>query len=135
MANAHCEDPESLRVGSNQGVDVRLLAEIGLTTPPSVLKMDIEGFEWEILEQIVRSHALMPVSLTVELHYKSQFPKVPFHGRFLSPFEMGAWADFMFTRGGYVLVDRRDHSVCLHCCEVVFARLVEPGLAPLQQRG
>ena len=47
---------------------------------------------------------------------------VPFYGRYLSPIEIGGWSDFLFTRGGYVLVDRNDNDRCGHCSEVVFAR-------------
>ena len=31
--------------------------------------------------------------------------------------------DFMFTRGGYVLVDRNDNAFCKRCSEIVIAHI------------
>ena len=41
-----------------------LVRKLGLATPPAMLKMDIEGFEWAVLESIVRSGSgLLPFRL------------------------------------------------------------------------
>ena len=101
---------------------------IKLREPPVMFKMDVEGFEWGILESLATSKdaSTLPVSIAVELHYLTQMDALPWYGRLLSPFEMAMSMDFLFTRGGYVLVDRHDNSRCKHCSEVVLARLIEP---------
>ena len=44
------------------------MRKLGLATPPAMLKMDIEGFEWAVLESIVRSgSALLPFRLRLGL--------------------------------------------------------------------
>ena len=48
---------------------------------------------------------------------------LPWFGRWRTPYEIGAWMDYLYTRGGYVLVDRHDNRGCRHCSEIVVARL------------
>ena len=44
------------------------MRKLGLATPPAMLKMDIEGFEWAVLESIVRSGSgLLPFRLGLGL--------------------------------------------------------------------
>ena len=82
-----------------------------------------QGFEWSVLSMLATSRHFLPESLSLELHYQTQFPSLPWYGRFRGAYEIGAWMDFMFSRGGYVLVDRRDNEYCAHCSEIVLARL------------
>jgi len=99
---------------------------IGLTEPPDVMKMDIEGFEWSVLTDLAAStpRHLLPRSISLELHYESSMTTLPLWNRRLrGPFEIGSWMDFMFTRGNYVLVDRNDNSHCPHCSEIVIAHI------------
>ena len=92
-----------------------------------MLKMDIEGFEWAVLESIVRSGSpLLPFSVSVELHVWTEVKEVPWQGRWRSVRETGAWMRGMLSRGGYALVDRHDNPLCSYCSEVVFARLLAP---------
>ena len=102
-----------------------IMNRLGLHAPPAVLKLDIEGYEWDILPEIVRAPTLLPESISVELHYQTQM-SLPWYGRFRTPDEIGAWMDYMFTRGGYVLVDRQDNMFCAHCSEIVVARIARP---------
>merc|ERR1719235_2281868 len=99
------------------------MQHIGMKTQPDILKMDIEGFEWDILEHLVDAGVHLPSSISLELHYKTQMTEIPWFGRFRSPFEIGLWADHLFTRGGYMLVDRNDNEYCPHCSEIVLAQL------------
>jgi hypothetical protein len=104
-----------------------LVRKLGLATPPTMLKMDIEGFEWAVLESIVRSGSpLLPFSVSVELHAWTEVKEVPWQGRWRSVRETGAWMRGMLSRGGYALVDRHDNPLCSYCSEVVFARLLAP---------
>ena len=89
-----------------------------------------QGFEWSIVPEIVRVPELLPESISVELHYQTQMRQLPWYGRFRTPYEIGAWMDYIFTRGGYVLVDRHDNDACLHCTEIVVARIASPAVLP-----
>ena len=99
---------------------------IGLTEPPDVMKMDIEGFEYSVLTDLAVNAPphLLPRSISLELHYETAMETLPtWNNRRRSPYEIGAWMDFMFTRGNYVLVDRNDNRFCKHCSEIVIAHI------------
>ena len=101
-----------------------LVAHIGLTASPTVLKMDIEGFEWSVLSTLASpSTPFLPDTLSMELHWKTQFPELSWYGRNRDGNELAAFIDYLFSRGGYVLVDRNDNRKCPHCSEIVLARL------------
>jgi len=103
-----------------------LVRKLGIETPP-MLKMDIEGFEWDVLESIVLSGSpLLPFSVSVELHVWTEVKEVAWQGRWRSVRETSAWMREMLSRGGYALVDRHDNPLCSYCSEVVFARLLAP---------
>ena len=93
----------------------------------NALKMDIEGYEWDVMMNLVDSRLVLPHSISVELHYMS--PNL-WGDRLRSPFEIGAWMDYLFSRGGYMLVDRHDNVRCGHCSELVLAKLAKPLVFP-----
>jgi hypothetical protein len=45
---------------------------IGLTEPPDVMKMDIEGYEWSVLQEMAANapRNVLPRSISLELHYE-----------------------------------------------------------------
>jgi hypothetical protein len=102
------------------------LSGIGLSHPPTILKMDIEGHEWSVISELVRYPHLLPESISMEFHYQTQMKNLKWRGRFRTPYEIAAWMDYMFTRGGYILANRIDNPFCLHCSEIVIARISEP---------
>ena len=85
------------------------------------------GFEWSVLPALASSPSLLPSSISLELHFVTQMPELKWYGRLRTPTEIAAWGDYMFTRGGYMLVDRRDNVYCPHCTEIVIARLAHCG--------
>ena len=99
----------------------------GIKTAPTALKLDIEGFEWAILTSIAAEpQDTLPLSISLELHYVGKAPrnsKFVKTNRAHSPYEISAFMDFLYTRGGYSLVDRHDNPVCKHCSEIVIARV------------
>ena len=102
--------------------------ELQLRAPPTMLKLDIEGHEWEVLTSLVelgpgRATALLPPSISLELHYRTSVRSVSWYNRMRSPAEIGLWMEYMLTRGGYVLVDRHDNPMCRSCSEIVLARM------------
>ena len=89
-------------------------ASVGLSQPPHVVKMDIEGFEYQTLKSLVQSDpALLPRSISLELHYETSMTDLPWFGRLKSPYELFMFMQHMLFYGHYVLVDRHDNDACL----------------------
>jgi len=100
-----------------------LLKRVGMPIQaPSFLKMDIEGFEYQVLRAVLGSHhlatgtskatealSLWPTQIAMELHFQTQMRELPFHGRLVSVGEIALFMDFLWRQGGYTLIDRRDH--------------------------
>ena len=100
--------------------------KVGLTHPPTIMKMDIEGFEWSTIPAIIKSGFLVPDSFSFELHYGTRVPSVPWFGRMRSEPELGLLGELLVSLG-YVLVDRNDNqapTAVTWCSEVVIAKLL-----------
>lgn len=80
-------------------------------------------YEWGLVQDLARIPHLLPQSISFELHFMTQMRGLAWFGRLRTPYEIGAWMDYLFTRGGYVLVDRHDNRKCGHCTEIVVASL------------
>ena len=95
---------------------------LNITHPPLYLKMDIEGFEWEVLSEIASSSALKPQQIAVELHYGWNF----FHhgdSKDKSSSELMLLMDSIYRNGNYFVVDRHDNVLCDSCTEILLSRI------------
>ena len=90
--------------------------------------MDIEGFEFDALTDIVDSGYNLPESISVELHYATYIGALPWKERLLHAAEIGYFMDWMLTRGGYLLVARQDSYAMQHVTEISLGRFFN-GLA------
>lgn len=99
--------------------------KIGLSKPPSALKMDIEGFEWALIPAIIKTGKFVPESFSFELHYSTHpmFTTILWTPRLRTDPEIGLFMELLYNFG-YVLVDRHDNPLCLHCTEIVISKLV-----------
>jgi len=102
---------------------------ISLRHRPQLLRLDLGGREWEVLEGIAGSggtSARLPVTISVRWQYRGRDEElesaVGWASTLRGPFEIGGLGEYLFTRGGYVIVDRRDPPGCTWCSDVVFAR-------------
>ena len=88
--------------------------------------MDVEGFEYDVLDAMLASAEaqpeLLPQQLGLEIHYKTRFRELPWFGRYKSAGEIALFMDSLYRRGGYHLTDRHDNSFCQHCTEVLLTR-------------
>jgi hypothetical protein len=100
-----------------------VVKKVGLTKPPTAMKMDIEGFEWTVIPAVIKSNVLVPESFSFELHFFTHIPEIAWCGRGRTPPEIGLFMEFLFNFG-YVLVDRHDNPFCPHCTEIVIAKLL-----------
>ena len=94
------------------------------------LKMDIEGYEWDVLPAVVDNalqrlartgEDIFPTQMSVEVHYVTQMP-MAWRGRDRTPGEILGFFNSLFLRGGYLLADRNDNPHCHHCTEIVLAK-------------
>lgn len=97
--------------------------QIGLKQPPTVMKMDIEGFEWATIPAIIKTNVMVPESFSFELHYYTSIGSVYWFRRFRTDPEIGLFSELMLSFG-YVLVDRNDNRFCSSCSELVMAKIL-----------
>lgn len=98
-----------------------------------ILKMDIEGFEWTLLESwptlsdTASMKMVVPMQILMEVHYRTQFAS-------LRPPLINRNDDFRYFRDivnleahllrmGYVVVERDDNAYCSHCTELTLVRV------------
>jgi hypothetical protein len=88
------------------------------TKAPLYLKMDIEGYEYGVLKSILENNVLLPMQIAVELHHSAMQP-VP-NGK--SAIELALFMEYLYTKGGYFLIDRNDNPLCASCSEILLSR-------------
>ena len=78
-----------------------LVAETGIKSPPKLLKMDIEGFEFEVLLSMLASNRLMwPEQIMMEVHWATRMVDVSSVLRTRQAAELSLFFGTLFTRGG-----------------------------------
>jgi Methyltransferase domain len=111
-----------------------------------LLKADIEGYEWSLLESWWDQHQLeqngtsrnvvvLPHQIMMEVHYKTQFaelrPPGTSHRRaFKSPDDMVYFHEKLL-RIGYIVIERDDNRRCPHCTELTLVRARCPSSSAL----
>jgi len=94
-----------------------IVALTGITAPPVYLKMDIEGFEWEVLGDIVGSAAFNPKQIAFELHW-GRSARVRY-----TQYQMAEFFLNLYEKGGYFVVDRVDNPICFFCLDLLLVSL------------
>jgi len=111
-----------------------LLATAGLRgRAPDFLKMDIEGFEIEVLHSIVRpgvDASSLPTQIALEVHTVTNMKDAAFFGRKLSHAEVALFFDRLWRHGRYAVISRHDSKSCPTCTELLLSRLGEVDEAP-----
>ena len=121
------------RSGRRFGNYTQLMALTNEKRAPELLKMDIEGWEWEVLPSLLHSSVsrdIMPRQIAFELHV-STYPLAakiapPSFWRTKTPGEVAALMAELFAYN-YALIDRRDNPKCPHCTEIVLADICTRG--------
>jgi hypothetical protein len=101
-----------------------LLKLTGTNVAPTALKMDIEGFEWTVIRDMITSspHYLLPLSISFELHIFTSVSDLIWHQRYRQQTEVALFMEYLM-KYGYLLVDRHDNPFCPSCSEIVVANV------------
>lgn len=92
----------------------------------SAMKMDIEGFEFSVLEPMLRQRsATLPTQIAFELHWQTQMTSLSWHGRAKTAGEIALFARALYD-AGYRALSRDDNRRCPHCSEFNVVRLFCP---------
>lgn len=96
-----------------------ILNLVGAMSPPTFLKMDIEGYEYPVLRNIIEAGINLPTQIALEIHQHVLATKWT---RNKSSGELVTFINYLHTFGGYHLIDRHDNQACPHCSEILLAR-------------
>jgi hypothetical protein len=99
-----------------------ILQSINATMAPLYLKMDIEGYEYGVLRNIIDDGTLLPMQIAFELHYITQMG-LPWSGRHKSSAEIATFMEYLHHKGEYFMIDRHDNVLCPHCSEILISRI------------
>lgn len=107
----------------------------GHVRKPAFMKIDIEGFEWMVIPNMIDDHemnALLPDQIAFELHYITWVAGskvgalLSWGARGKTPgktaAEVGLFMDHLWKYGKYFLVNRADNLKCGSCSELLIAR-------------
>lgn len=99
-----------------------MMALTNLTSSPTLLKLDVEGFEYEVLQKMLVDNYLLPLQIQIELHWGTKMVDVPWMLRTITSAELALFFGMMYTSGGYLPMHRVD--ACPVCQEVLFGKVL-----------
>eukprot|EP00966_Prymnesium_polylepis_P173055 4002775-Prymnesium_polylepis.1 len=100
--------------------------------PPriAVLKADVEGWEWVVLDQVLSAAAApstLPQQIAVEVHLitheRYQIPGFKKTGSTAALPNRTSKLQQLREKAGFALIDRNDNPWCRHCSELLFLRV------------
>lgn len=101
-----------------------ILNKANLKQAPTFLKMDIEGYEWEVLPSIIENNTHLPLQIAFEFHY-GQDPALPlpWGHAWKTSGEIITFIDYLYRAGGYFVIDRHDNEACGYATELLIAKV------------
>lgn len=101
----------------------------GMRGPPRLLKMDVEGFEYDVLSSMMPKSTFigpeyLPEQIVVELHYASRMYDLPWMLRARQASEISMLVSHMYRAGGYLPVHVDYNPGCAPCLEVLFVKVL-----------
>ncbi|KAL7530922.1 hypothetical protein ACHAWF_003561 [Thalassiosira exigua] len=105
----------------------RILNTTGSKVPPKFLKMDVEGFEYDVLHALLSSDpSVLPEQIALEVHWATRMVDVPWMMRTRTAAEIAMFFGGLFNRGGYIVTNVKIFDGCYPCSEVLLVRAVCP---------
>jgi len=96
-------------------------------SPPKLLKIDVEGFEFSVLPSMLRTspQEIWPEQIMVEIHWGTRMVDVPSMLRTRQASEIALLFGQLFNYGGYLPVNVKYFEPgCSSCMEVLLVRVV-----------
>ena len=122
-----CLSKNSSTIGDRQYVTYKeMLAIASVDEFPAYLKMDIEGWEYDVLRSMVESGEKLPNQIAFELHYgnwDTSNEGMSWAKRDKRADELALFMDYLWRFGHYYVVDRRDNGSCSVCSELLLVRI------------
>mmetsp|Transcript_9790 Transcript_9790/g.20581 ORF Transcript_9790/g.20581 Transcript_9790/m.20581 type:complete len:310 (+) Transcript_9790:3-932(+) len=103
----------------------QLFHETGSPSPPKLLKMDVEGFEFDtILNSVLAaSNDIYPEQIMMEVHWATRMVDIPWMFRNREAAEISLFFGSLFNHGGYIpVLTKFFDPYCAPCMEVLMIR-------------
>ncbi len=102
------------------------LSETSIESPPKLLKMDIEGFEYTVvLDSILSSDpSIWPEQIMMEIHWATRMVDLQWMPRTRTAAELALFFGVLFNRGGYILQHTNFDPGCQTCLEFLLVRAI-----------
>lgn len=110
-----------------------MLQLTGIVVPPTYLKIDVEGFEYDVFSQMIQddrlrqasstaglSTSLLPQQIQVELHWATRMTGVEWMPRTRGAGELALFSALMYAGGGYLPIHQDFNPHCTTCMEVLY---------------
>ena len=97
-----------------------------ITAPPKMLKIDVEGFEFDVIPAMLRNSPpeIWPEQIAIEIHWATRMVSAPSVLRTISTAEIALLFGHLFIQGGYLPVKAKYFDPdCSSCLEVLFVRV------------
>lgn len=103
----------------------KLVAATLVQTAPKLLKMDIEGFEYNVLETVLSGDpTFWPEQIMMEVHWATRMVKLPWMTRTRTAGEIAMFFGMLFNHGGYIVANSRVFDGCEPCMEVLLVKVL-----------
>jgi hypothetical protein len=114
-----------VKAGTAAMLSMRTIAQQLGDRTPALVKMDVEGWEWEVLNRWQPQDPFLPDMLALEVHVRSHIPQSIWYGRVKTWAEVVGLFDRLW-RLGYVVVSKapNPHPLVPHACEFTLLRLL-----------
>jgi len=116
-----------------------MLTMAGIEGAPTYLKIDVEGFEYDIFTDMIRGGggskadanggdsstlSLLPQQIQVELHWATRMTGVEWMLRTRGAGELALFSSMMYLGGGYLPIHLDFNPGCVSCMEVLYYKTV-----------
>lgn len=100
----------------------------GMKGAPKLLKIDVEGFEYDVLTSMLRDakdlgEDMLPEQISIELHSATKMYDLPWLLRNRQSSEVALLTGMLYRVGGYLPVKTSWHKGCAQCLEVLYVRV------------
>ena len=103
-------------------------AKTGMKGAPKLLKIDVEGFEYDVITSMLRDakelgETMLPEQISIELHSATKMYDLPWLLRNRQSSEIALLTGMLYRVGGYLPVKTSWQEGCAQCLEVLYVRV------------